>query len=66
VPPDRAQPIHTAPRQPDTSILLFCPEQGGWQVGGWWTMERPRWVAVLDATIELEPTYWMPTPADPA
>jgi hypothetical protein len=52
LPPERAEPIDNAPRQPDTSILLFCPEQGGWQVGEWWTVDRPRWVAVLDAAIE--------------
>jgi hypothetical protein len=53
------QPIQTAPRQPEVSVLLFCPEQGGWHLGEWWTLDRPRWVAVIDASIELEPTHWM-------
>ena len=24
-----AQPIETAPEKPDTSLMLFCPDQGG-------------------------------------
>jgi hypothetical protein len=60
------QLIQTAPRQHETSILLFCPEQGGWHVGQWWGVDRARWIAVIDAAIELEPTHWMPAPAGPA
>ena len=60
------QPISTAPREHEACILLFCPEQGGWHVGQWWGVDRARWVAVIDDAIELEPTLWMPAPADPA
>jgi hypothetical protein len=60
------QPISTAPREHEASLLLFCPEQGGWHVGQWWGVDRARWVAVVDDAIELEPTHWMPAPADPA
>src|SRR4051794_6263605 len=60
-----AQPIVSAPHQPEVTVLLFCPEQGGWRLGEWWTLDRPRWVAVIDASIELEPTHWMPAPANP-
>jgi hypothetical protein len=59
------QPIATAPRDHEVSILLFCAEQGGWHVGQWWGVDRARWVAVVDDAIELEPTHWMPAPADP-
>src|SRR5215207_1349410 len=29
------QPIETAPREPERTLLLFCPEQAGWQAGQW-------------------------------
>jgi hypothetical protein len=60
------QPIATTGREHERSLLLFCPEQGGWHVGQWWGVDRARWVAVIDAAKELEPTYWMEVPADPA
>jgi hypothetical protein len=65
---DRAgpEPIATAPREHERSLLLFCPEQGGWHVGQWWGVDRARWVAVVDDAIELEPTHWMAAPAGPA
>src|SRR4051794_8980285 len=64
---DRAgpEPIATAPREHERSLLLFCPEQGGWHVGQWWGVDRARWVAVVDDAIELEPTHWLPAPAAP-
>jgi hypothetical protein len=35
LPSQHAEPIDTAPRGPDTSIMLFCPEQaaGTWASG---------------------------------
>jgi hypothetical protein len=59
------QPIATAARDHERSLLLYCPEQGGWHVGQWWGVDRARWVAVIDDAIELEPTHWMPAPAEP-
>src|SRR4051794_2485471 len=29
------QQIETAPKVPQRPLLLFCPEQGGWQPGEW-------------------------------
>ena len=61
VDPAAPQAIVTAPRAPETPILLFCPEQGGWQVGKWWTVELPgRWAAAIDTSIRIEPTHWAP------
>jgi hypothetical protein len=37
-----AQPVATAPRDPERTILLYCPEQGGWQTGEWC---EGRWVS---------------------
>lgn len=59
------QPIATAPRVPDTSIQLYCPDQGGWHIGEWWPIDRPRWVAVIDAERELHPSHWRECPPSP-
>jgi hypothetical protein len=59
------QPIATAAREHERSLLLYCPEQGGWHVGQWWGVDRARWVAVIDDAIELEPTHWMAAPSEP-
>lgn len=61
------QPITTLQPKPDTSYLLFCPEQGGWHTGEWWNVEGAgRWIAVIDTESELYPTHWMSAPADPS
>ena len=53
--------IETAPRQPDRKLLLYCPKQGGWEVGAW---SGDRWISLR--TIELlDPTHWTETPPDP-
>ncbi len=62
----KAKPIETAPRGAEQPVLLFCPDQSRWQTEEWWTADRPRWVAVMDASIDLEPTHWAPLPASPA
>src|SRR5829696_8092609 len=36
-----SQPIETAPREPERTLLLFCPEQAGWQAGQW---QHGRWI----------------------
>jgi hypothetical protein len=46
------------PRQAGTSIQLYCPDQGGWHYGEWWTIDAERWVAVIDAEHELHPSHW--------
>jgi hypothetical protein len=63
--PSGPQPIAALTPEPDTAYLLFCPEQGGWHVGEWWEMDRPRWVMTFDASMELDPTHCLPAPADP-
>jgi hypothetical protein len=56
------QPIDTAPREEEDPLLLYCPEHGGWRIGG--LFER-RWVDFATMTLELEPTHWLPIPPDP-
>ena len=61
-----AQAIDTAPRGGSESLLLFCPDQGGWQLGHWNTGCEPAcWVAALDGTTLLEPTHWDKAPPEP-
>ena len=38
------QPIATAPREPERTLLLFCPEQAGWQAGLW---QNGRWMSTV-------------------
>jgi hypothetical protein len=56
------QPISTAPEEDDKPILLFCPDQGGWHTGVWF---RGKWLAYIDMSVVLEPSHWLPVPADP-
>ncbi len=63
--PGDIEPIETAPKFPDTSVLLFCPEQGGWHVGEWWEVDGSgQWVAAICPDITLEPSAWIMVPAD--
>jgi hypothetical protein len=52
------QPVETAPRDAGRKLLLYCPEQGGWQVGEW-TGER--WALTWTWDL-LTPTHWIQAP----
>lgn len=54
-------PIETAPKEPSRGILLYCPDQGGWQIGRW---AISRWLSTRKVEF-LEPTHWAETPAEP-
>jgi hypothetical protein len=56
------QPIATAPREPERTLLLFCPEQAGWQAGLW---QNGRWMSTVGVEVELDPTHWRHVPPDP-
>ena len=58
------KPIATAPRQPEHTLLLYCPEQGGWQTGEW-IDKRECWVSTAAVDQCLEPTHWTDVPPDP-
>ena len=55
--------ITSAPRhgRRERALLLFCPEQGGWQSGVWFD---GRWTDFATLTITLEPIMSMETPPD--
>ena len=57
------RPISTAPQQEDHPLLLFCPEQGGWHTGVWFL---GKWLAYIDTSVILAPTYWALVPVDPS
>ena len=46
---------------PERTLLLFCPEQGGWQTGLFF---EGRWLDFATTTVELEPTHWLPEPPE--
>jgi len=56
------QPLQTAPKVENAPLLLYCPEQGGWQTGFCF---GGVWFAVIDHSISLEPSHWMYLPEDP-
>jgi len=58
------QQIETAPKIPQRPLLLFCPEQGGWQPGEW-VEESEGWRASRQWPEPLEPTHWLPMPDEP-
>ena len=60
----RPKPIDTAPRLSGRVLLLYCPEQGGWQTGEWVKHQRC-WVSTAEAMERLEPTHWTEVPAAP-
>ena len=59
-------PIETAPKgeldHGPVPILLWCPDEGGWHTGVWF---RGKWLAYIDTSVVLEPSHWLPIPADP-
>ncbi len=56
------QRVSAAPQEDDQPLLLFCPDQGGWHTGVWF---RGKWLAYIDTSVVLEPSHWLPVPADP-
>jgi hypothetical protein len=60
----RRRPISTAPTDdPERTLLLLCPEQGGWQTGVFF---EGRWLDFSTLTEVLEPTHFTGVPRDPA
>jgi hypothetical protein len=54
--------IATAPQEPERTLFLYCPEQGGWQTGEWFQGE---WTDTLTRDKTLKPTHWMEPPPAP-
>ena len=59
-----ARPIETAPhdKAQERSLLLWCPEQGGWQTGMWF---NGRWMDSITLSHPLAPTFWTEIPPPP-
>ena len=53
--------IGTAPEEPNRTVLLWCPDQGGWQTGRW-LAQQGCWVSTAGSEKRLEPTLWMDAP----
>src|SRR4051794_37629628 len=57
------RPSSAAPTDdPERTLLLFCPEQGGWQTG---VFLEGRWLDFATLTVELEPAHFTDGPPDP-
>ena len=59
---EHSHPMDTAKHDPETPLLLFCPDQGGWNIGVWL---EGRWVDYASASVALEPVRWLPVPPEP-
>jgi len=49
---------------PERTLLLFCPEQGGWQTGVFF---ESRWLDYATLSVDLHPTHFadvLPDPVD--
>src|SRR3954452_23714919 len=59
-----ARPIETAPHHTyqERPLLLWCPEQGGWQTGMWF---NGRWMDSITLSHPLAPTFWTEIPPPP-
>jgi hypothetical protein len=57
----KPQAIETAPKERDRKLLLYCPKQGGWEVGEW---SGERWISTRKIEF-LDPTHWVEAPPDP-
>ena len=60
---DGTRPIDTAPREEERTLLLYCPDEGGWHTGQWW--ERA-WRDAASLSEVLHPTHWSDLPPEPA
>ncbi len=60
-----SHPMKTARPKEEKSLLLFCPEQGGWNRGVW---HEGRWLDFPSLSYDLTDyaTAWAPMPPDPA
>jgi hypothetical protein len=59
-------PIASAPRENETSVLLYYPNHHGW-IEGWW-FSSPKeiddgWDTIIGSIGE--PTHWLPVPPHP-
>jgi hypothetical protein len=56
------QEIGTAPKEPATTLLVYCPDAGGWHTAEWW---GAKWLDSATLSHELEPTHWTTVPETP-
>lgn len=61
-PIDQPKPMDCAPREARRKLLLYCPNQDGWQVGEWL---EGRWMSMWHLDF-LEPTHWTEIPNPPS
>ena len=57
------QEIETAPKDAATTLLVYCPNEGGWHTAEWWGV---KWLDSATLSHELEPTHWTTVPGNPS
>jgi hypothetical protein len=59
------QPIESAPKDDEVSILMWCPQAGyAIAVVGEWDANSSKWVSSGDGD-PISPSHWMPLPPPP-
>jgi hypothetical protein len=56
------EPIETAPRDTATTLLVYCPDFGGWHTAEWL---GAKWLDSATLSHELHPNRWSNVPGDP-
>ena len=56
------QVIDTAPRDAATTLLVYCPDLGGWHTAEWL---GAKWLDSVTLSHELQPTHWTIVPDNP-
>jgi hypothetical protein len=60
---DSYKPIQDAPvNDPQRTLLLYCPEQGGWQTGVFF---EGHWLDSTTFSVTLHPTHFTDVPPKP-
>ena len=57
-----AQSIDSAPRDAATTLLVYCPDFGGWHTAEWL---GAKWLDAATLSHELQPTHWTTVPGNP-
>lgn len=58
----KPQEIETAPKDASSTLLVYCPDAGGWHTAEWFGV---KWLDSATLSHELHPTHWTTVPGSP-
>ena len=58
----KPQEIETAPKDASSTLLVYCPDAGGWHTAEWFGV---KWLDSATLSHELNPTHWTTVPGSP-